>query len=580
MQVHKGIAVSPGVAICEALVVDNEGFRIPRRRIPASAVDAEIARLDDALDAVGQEIAQRRDAVTFKLGAQYGAIFSAHLQMVADPQLVATLRDLVRNDCCSAEYAVSRKLREYAQVFERLDNHYMAERAHDIYDIEKLLLTNLLGERREDLGHLAAPAIVLAHRLTPSETANLNREFVKAFVTEIGGAGGHTAIVAEALEIPAVVGLGSFLGDVSTGDLVIVDGDHGEVVFQPDEETQQHYRQEKVQQNERFERLSGLREMPAETRDGQRIQLAANIEFPYEVDICLERGSDGIGLFRTEFLYLSRAAASPSEDDQFAAYSHVVNAMGENPVIIRTQDLGADKQPDDDTSGERNPVLGLRSIRLSLRDVGPFRTQLRAILRASSAGNVWLMFPLIATRGELLQAKEILADVMEQLEHEGVEFNRVIPVGMMVEVPSVVITLEHFVDEIDFISIGTNDLTQYTLAVDRGNKDVADLYNASDPAVLRFIQMSIHSAQRAGIHVGLCGQMSANPIFTQLLIGMGLRSISVPPYVLPEIKQACRSVTVGQCERVAETALAMNNPQDINRFLEAELKKVAPELVV
>jgi phosphotransferase system enzyme I (PtsI) len=580
MQVRKGIAVSPGVAICEALVVDNEGFRIPRRRIAPSAVDVEIARLDDALNAVGQEIADRRDAVTSKLGAQYGAIFSAHLQMVADPQLVTALRDLVCNDHSSAEYAVSRTLREYAQVFERLDNHYMAERAHDIYDIEKLLLTNLLGERREDLGHLAAPAIVFAHRLTPSETANLNREFVKAFVTEIGGAGGHAAIVAEALEIPAVVGLGSFLGDVSTGDLVIVDGDHGGVVFQPDDETLQHYQQEKVHQDARFQWLSGLRELPAETRDGQRIQLSANIEFPQEVDVCLERGSDGIGLFRTEFLYLSRTGAAPSEEDQFAAYSRVVNVMGESPVIIRTQDLGADKQPDDATNAERNPVLGLRSIRLSLRDVGPFRTQLRAILRASSAGNVWLMFPMIATRGELLQAREILADVMDELEREGVEFNRVIPVGIMVEVPSVVITLEHFVDEIDFISIGTNDLTQYALAVDRGNKDVADLYNASDPAVLRFIQISIQSAQHAGIHAGLCGQMSANPIFTQLLIGMGLRSISVPPYVLPEIKQVCRSVTVQQCERVAEMALTMNSPQDINRFLEEELKKVAPELVV
>lgn len=580
MQVYKGIAVSPGVAICEALVVDNQGFRIPRREIPPSAVEAEIARLDDALDSVGREIAQRRDAVTLKLGAQYGAIFSAHLQMVADPQLVTALRDLIRNDCCSSEYAVSRTLDKFAQVFEGLENHYMAERAHDIYDIKNLLLTNLLDEQRGDLGHLAGPAIVFAHRLTPSETANLNREFVKAFVTEIGGAGGHTAIVAEALEIPAVVGVGSFLGDVSTGDLVIVDGDHGEVVFRPNEETLQHYQQEKAQHDVRFQWLAGLREMPAETRDGQRIQLTANIEFPHEVDVSLERGADGIGLFRTEFLYLSRAAEPPSEDDQFAAYSRVVSVMGEHPVIIRTQDLGADKRLDGDTSAERNPVLGLRSIRLSLRDVGPFRTQLRAILRAGSVGNVWLMFPLIATRGELLQAKEILADVMDELEHEGVEFNRVMPVGMMVEVPSVAITLDRFVDEIDFISIGTNDLTQYALAVDRGNKDVADLYNASDPAVLRFIQMSIDSAQRAGIHVGLCGQMSANPIFTQLLIGMGLRSVSVPPYVLPEIKQVCRTVTVEQCERVAERALAMNSPHEINRFLEAELKKVAPELVV
>jgi phosphotransferase system enzyme I (PtsI) len=577
MQIHSGIAVSPGVAICEALVIDQQGLRISRRAIPQHAVAAEIARLEGALAAVGQEIAEQRDSVNAELGAQYGAIFSAHVQMISDPQLLAGLHQLIRSRHCSAEFAVRITLQEYAQVFERLDNRYMAERAHDIYDIEKLLLKNLLG-RQPEIQELAAPAIVLAHRLTPSETANLNREFVKGFVTEVGGAGGHTAIVAEGLEIPAVVGVGGFLSNVSTGDLVIIDGDTGRVVLRPDETTLAHYRQEEDQQAARFARLAGLRKMPAETQDGQRIHLAANIEFPSEVMVCLERGCDGIGLYRTEFLYLRQDCDAPTEDEQFSAYRHVATSMGQRPVIIRTNDLGADKQLAGVTSDERNPVLGLRSIRLSLRNLATFKPQLRAILRASNDGDIWMMFPMICALSELLRTKEILAEVMDELDAEGIAFNRHIPVGMMVEVPSVAITLDRYVDEIDFISIGTNDLTQYTLAVDRGNTEVADLYNAADPAVLRLIKMTIDAASKADLYVGLCGQMSANPIYAPLLIGLGLRNISVPPYVLPEIKQACRSVTVAQCEQIAGEVMEMKSASEINRYLETRMKQFAPEL--
>ena len=579
MQIHNGIAVSPGVAICEALVLDQQGLRITRRAISPDAVEAEVARLDAALNEVGELIAAQRDSVNQELGAQYGAIFSAHLQMVSDPQLVTGLRQLIRNQHASAEYAVRATLQELAQVFERLENRYMAERAHDIYDIEKLLLNNLLGAHRE-MQELAVPAIVLAHHLTPSETANLNREYVKGFVTEVGGASGHTAIVAEALEIPAVVGVGGFLTDVSTGDLVIVDGDSGRIVLRPDDETLAHYRHEEDQQAARIVRLAGLHEMPAETRDCQRIHLAANIEFPSEVDVCLQRGSDGIGLYRTEFLYLRQDCDAPTEEEQLEAYEHVASVMEHRPVIIRTNDLGADKQLAGITRAERNPVLGLRSIRLSLRNLDIFTLQLRAILRASTVGNIWIMFPMVCARSELLRAKEVLAEVMDELDSEGIPFKRDIPIGMMVEVPSVAVTLDRYVDEVDFISIGTNDLTQYTLAVDRGNKEVAGLYNATDPAVLRLVKMSIDYAEAAGVHVGLCGQMSANPIYVPLLVGMGIRNISVPPYVLPEIKQACRSVTVPQCEQIAYAAMEMTNASEINQFLESEMKQLAPELVV
>ncbi len=578
MQTFNGIAVSPGVAICEALVVDQQGLQVTRRAVSDDGVDQELARLTTALDAVKQDIGKQRDSVNSTLGTQYGAILSAHVQMVSDPQLVTGLHDLIKTQNRTAEEAVRITLRKYAQAFERLENRYMAERAHDIYDIEKLLLRHLLGTR-SNINDLTSPAIVVAHRLTPGETANLNRDFVRGFVTEVGGASGHTAIVAEALEIPAVVGVSGFLSQVSTGDLVIVDGDTGRIVIRPDDDSLSVHRERQTRKEARSEELSGMGEMLAETRDGQRIRINANIEFPSEAEVCLERGADGIGLFRTEFLYLRRDCDAPTEEEQFSAYRHVARVMGERPVVVRTNDLGADKQLAGVTRAERNPVLGLRSIRLSLRNLGSFKRQLRAILRASAEGNIWLMFPMISARSELLRAKEVLGEVMDQLTAEELPFNHKIPIGMMVEVPSVAITLDRYVDDIEFISIGTNDLTQYTLAVDRGNQDVADLYNSADPAVLRLVKMAIDTAQSAGIPVGMCGQMSSNPIYTPLLIGLGLRNVSVPPYVLHEIKKACRSMTVDDCERISDQAMAMSTAAEINHFLKSQLKQFAPELV-
>jgi phosphotransferase system enzyme I (PtsI) len=580
MQTLQGIAVSPGVAIGEALVIDNEGFRIPRRFVTRDAVDDELRRLDCAVDAVAAEIEENRRAVADQLGEQYGAIFAAHQQMLRDPRLRDELEALIRGRNYSPEYAVSRTLRRYAKVFQSLESSYLAERAHDLFDIEKRLLGSLLGQRREELGHLASPVVILAHNLTPSETASLDPRLVRGFVTEVGGAGGHTAIVAEALEIPAVVGTGRFLTDVSGGDLVIVDGDLGRIILQPDEETLAQYRRHVDQQLELAHTLTALRDLPPETSDGVRVGLHANIEFPREVDACLARGADGIGLYRTEFLYLGRDA-EPTEQTHYDAYAKVARAMAGRPVVIRTLDLGADKlgcAPQ--AAVERNPFLGLRSIRLSLRNLPSFRTQLRAVLRASALGDVRLMFPLITILAELRQAKAVLAELMADLEAEGVEFNRGLPVGIMVEVPAVVTMLDRFLGEVDFISIGTNDLIQYALAVDRGNSDVADLYRASDPAVLRLLNMSLDAARQAGVPASVCGQMCGAPLYTMLLLGLGLRSLSVPPSAVPEIKKVIRSVSVAQCEAVAGRALEMDDAREIEVFLREQLRKTAPELAL
>ncbi len=580
MQTLQGIAVSPGVAIGEALVIDNEGFRIPRRFVARDAVEDELERLDNAIEAAAAEIGRNRDTVSSQLGQQYGAIFSAHLQMLRDPLLHDELEQLIRQHHYSPEYAVSSALRRYAKVFESLEGGYLAERAHDIFDIERSLLRNLLGSSGEELSQLISPVIVLAHNMTPSETAKLDRQFVRGFVTEIGGAGGHTAIVAKALNIPAVVGAGRFLTDVSGGDVVIVDGDHGRIILQPDEETIARYRHDVEEHISLAAKLDELRDLPAETADGVSISLSANIEFPEEVPSCLERGAGGIGLYRTEFLYLG-ADTEPTEEDHFHAYSHVVQTMAGCPVVIRTLDLGADKLgqvPQSDE--ERNPFLGLRSIRLSLRNLSGFRTQLRAILRASALGQVQLMFPLITTLQELRQVKMVLAEIMEDLEEAKIPFDRDIPIGIMVEVPSTVILIDRFLPEVDFISIGTNDLIQYALAVDRSNNEVADLYRASDPAVLRLLDTTIRAAQQANVAASLCGQMSADPVYTMLLLGLGLRGLSVPPSAVPEIKRVCRSVTIDQCQTVARRALEMDTAREIDNYLWEELRKVAPELML
>jgi len=574
MQTLQGIAVSPGVAIGETLIIDYEGFRIPRRFVARDTLDEEIERLRGAFVAVGDEVESHRSAIAEELGEQYGAIFSAHLEVLRDPQLVQEVEEFIRTRRYSPEYAVSRALRRYAKMFQSLGGA-MAERVNDLFDIERKLLRTLLGRQREGLSHLSAPVIVMAHNLTPSETANLDRQYVMGFVTEAGGPGGHTSIVAKAMEIPAVVGVGQFLVDVTSGEKAIIDGDHGRVVLQPDDATIGRYERELEGHRSHAVRLAGLKDLPAETTDGARIHLAANIEFPREVVACVERGADGVGLFRTEFLYLG-SKKGPTEEEQFNAYREVLAAMPDKPVVIRTLDLGADKLRTEASPTENNPFLGLRSIRLSLRNLPLFRTQLRAILRASVFGAVKIMFPLVSNLPELRQARMILSEVMEDLEEEGIDFDRNLPVGIMVEVPAAVMVLDHFVREIDFLSIGTNDLIQYALAVDRSNPDVAPWYNAADPAVVRLLEMIVTAAGDR-VPTSVCGQMCATPEYIMLLLGMGLRSLSVPPAAIPEVKNIIRSVSLASCERLAARVRGIDNADEIDKLLTAELNKAAPQ---
>ncbi len=576
----QGIPVSPGVAIGPALVLDADGYRIPRTIIATEDVAAEFARLREATDAVSERLETSRLETSAVAGEDTGDIFAAQLQMLHDPRLNGELGRRIRDQHQSAAYAVNRVLHNYAAALRRLDNPLFAERAEDVLDIEKQLLLELGAVSRQPLSDLTEPVIILSHVLTPSETANLDRRYVHGFCTETGGPGGHTAIVAKGLELPAVVGIGPFLDSVGAADRVIVDGDRGRVIINPDEQTLASYEHRLQQRESLSARLAELRDLPAETADGVRIRLNANIEFPHETASCLQRGADGIGLYRTEFLYLS-SEEEPSEEDHYQAYSQVVREMNGRPVVLRTLDLGADKMGHRPLAeNEHNPFLGLRSIRLSLRNLDLFRPQLRAVLRAAVHGDIRVMFPLITTIGELRQARMLLKVVGEDLKHAGIPYRSGIPVGMMVEVPAAVVMLERFIPEVDFLSIGTNDLAQYTLAVDRSNEYVADLYQSSDPAVLRLIQRCVEVAKAGNVPLAVCGEMSSNPGRALLLLGLGVRNLSVPPSALPRVKKAIRSVSIEQCREVAARVMKLEAARDVDMYLLDRLGAFVPELIV
>jgi len=579
MQSRSGIAVSPGVAIGEALLFGAEGFQIPQRFVSVNAVEAEIGRFQAAVDAVSAGLEENQRVASERLGSEYAAIFGAHRMMLRDPKLIGEIEQLIHSKCFSPEFAASRVLRNYAKVFQNLGNPYLAERAADVFDLEKRLLRALLGEQRPELSHLTGHVIILAHNLTPSETAGLDPEYVLGFATEVGGRTSHTAILAGALELPAVVGVGNFLADASPGEIVVIDGNRGEVIIDPDEATLKKYRNQVESQKQENARLAELNELPATTIDETRVQVMGNIEFPQEVEHCTERGADGVGLYRTEFLYLG-TKAEPTEEDHYNAYCRVLESMSDRPVVIRTLDLGADKIPASAVSiydENDNPALGLRSIRLSLRNTPQFKTQLRAILRAAVHGHIRIMFPLVTSLLELRKAKMILGDVIEDLDDAGIEFNRNVPVGMMVEVPAAAMLADEFAREVDFFSIGTNDLIQYALAVDRGDPNVSSLYSAGDPSILRLIQMIVDAANRNQISVTVCGQMSSDPRYIPLLVGMGLRTLSVTPSSIPEVKDLIRHVTIGQAEEIARHALALDVARDVETYLRGQLARIHPD---
>jgi phosphotransferase system enzyme I (PtsI) len=588
MEIRRGTPVSPGVAIGPALVIDTEGVLIPHRLVPADDVPGEIDRLRRAMQEAAADARETRNRITARLGPALGNIFGAQSSGFEDHQLRTRIENLIRKENYSAEYAVSRAVRELVrqldEVGRKAGEHVRAEaarRASEMIDLERQLLATLLGHRPQPLRELTEPVVVLAHDLMPSDTADFSARTVRAFATESGGPTSHTAILAGALEIPAVVGVDRFLNDVSGGDVVIVDGYKGLLIIDPDEETLARYEVRRAEDLSRADRFDALRDKPAVTLDGTPVRLLGNIELSLEAAHCLSYGADGVGLYRTEFLYLNKTT-EPTEEEHYEAYRTVLRELGpDKPVVIRTLDLGADKfsTMSELLFGEKNPFLGLRSVRLCLRNLNLFKTQLRAILRAAVHGDVRIMFPMISTLEELKQCRTLLNEVRDDLDDAGIPFKSDIPIGTMIEVPSAAVMADVLAREVKFFSIGTNDLIQYTLAADRNNENVANLYSPADPAVLRLIRTVVQAArQRATpIDVNVCGEMSGEPLYVPLLLGLGLRQLSATPRKIPEIKRVIRQLRLSEAERLADHALTLETASQVGNFLRDQLRRILPE---
>jgi phosphotransferase system enzyme I (PtsI) len=577
MEIKKGIGVSPGVVIGTAIVLDAEDLVIPRRQVPPDQVIHEIDRFEQALAASITEVDKLRTDVHAAHGKEIGGIFDFHLGILRDKSLLRQIVTEIKTQHSTAEYAVSVVIRRYANTFASMSDRYFSERVKDVYDIERRMIKNLIGQKHQDLAHLTSEVVVIAHDLLPSQTAALDRKHVKGFATDVGGRTSHTAIVARALGIPAVVGLGNLTAEIGGGDVVIIDGTRGVVIVNPDPKQLADYRADAIRMGAMEAELARLVDLPAETTDGHRVSVQANIESAEEVIDALLRGAEGIGLYRTEFLYLTQEQ-EPTAEDHYNAYAAALKNCKGRPLVIRTLDLGADKYTQAQLANpERNPFLGDRSIRMCLHDIPMFKKQLRALLRVSTLGDVRVMFPMICTLMELRQAKMVMDDVMEELEDEDIPFNRDIPVGMMIEVPSAAIMADQFAREVKFFSIGTNDLIQYTLAVDRTNERVAGLFCPAHPAVLKLIRDTIRAGQRNQISVSVCGEMAGDPLYTLLLLGLGLTTFSMNGPDIPEVKKVIRSTTLDHAKQVARRVMSFDSERQVMHFLREETRKIIPD---
>lgn len=579
MIIKQGIKASPGVAIGPALVLDAEEYRIPRRLIDASQVAAQTAVLDAAIEASRQEVSEVRLATARKLGSKTSEIFAFHEALIADPALRSAVVAMIEKQRFTAAYAFGHEMNRRQREFRTVNDPYLKERVRDLYDIEKRVLRHILGRAREDVSKLTEPVVIVAHDLTPSQAVSLDRRNILGFAVNVGGSTSHTAIIARMLGIPAVVGVSELTTHVSGGDTMIIDGTHGIVVGSPDEETIVRYRRVQREYQAFEAKLSELRDLPSVTKDDVPITLLANIELAPEARTALEYGAQGIGLYRTEFLFLA-SPRLPTEEQQFENFRGAVRHAAGKPITIRTMDLGADKMTDYfGAQHDHNPVLGLRSLRYCLQHLDLFKTHLRAILRASVHGDVRIMFPMITTLMELRQARATLQDVMEDLEEDGIPFRADIPVGIMIETPAAAMLSATFAREASFLSVGTNDLTQYTLAVDRANERVAHLYCPHNPAVLRLVREVVRAARQHDCGVNICGEMAGAPIYCELLIGLGMRQLSMAPKDIPEIKKIVRSTTIRRCEQIARKVLKFDADRQVLNYLRDETRKIMPEAV-
>jgi phosphotransferase system enzyme I (PtsI) len=577
--VLQGIGVSPGVAVGEVVVFAAEGIPIPERSITEEDVPIEIARFEEALIKTRHQIGEIQHRVSAVLGEEHASIFDAHLLVVDDRYFIEEVIRELREKHRNVETIVSRVAERYMEMLERVEDDYLRERAGDVRDVTRRVIKNLSGETIDRMDQLERPCIAVARDFSPSDTAGMKRNIVHAFVTDIGSVTSHTAIMARALEVPAVVGLHDISLRVTSGETVLVDGTKGLVVIRPTSERLLACARKAEDQKIILCELETLKDKPSETRDGYCMPIAANIELPMEVESIGRYGAKGVGLFRTEFLFLDQDHL-PDEEEQTAIYSDVADQCAPDPVIIRTLDLGGDKFASAlKTAPELNPFLGWRAIRFCLAHPEFFKVQLRALLRAAEGRSLSIMYPMVSCVTEVLQANRILEECRNELQRAGIPCAEKLRVGVMIEVPSAALTADLIAPHVDFFSIGTNDLIQYTLAVDRVNENVAYLYKPTHVSILKLIRQVVQTAHDHRIPVAVCGQMAASPELVALLIGLGVDELSISPPSVPIIKDVVRSLHYTECARLAEEALRAGTPDDILDKCRALLAKRAPEIL-
>ena len=574
----RGIPVSPGVCRGKILVLRKKEPCVSERRIAEDEVAHEVHRLEQALLSTRQEILEVQRQVSEGIGAKDATIFDAHLLVLEDPTLIDEVTKRIMLRKVNAEFAFFEFAEKYTETLSKIEDEYLRERASDMRDVASRVLNNLMGHDPIDLRHLKEPSIIISNDLAPSTTALLDKRMVIGFATDCGSKTSHTAIMARSLQIPAVVGLKDASDQLETGEYALLDGYNGQIIVNPTDQTLFEYGQLVRKQVNLIEKLKDVQDKPAITLDGLRIKLSANIEQSSDAEVVKGYGAEGVGLFRTEYLFINRETF-PSEQEQHDAYVEVAAALKPLPVVIRTLDLGGDKFLSHlQVPKEMNPFLGWRAIRYCLEEKDLFRSQLRAILRASAEGNVKLMYPMISCLAEVEQANTLLESCKEDLRREGIPFDDKLEVGAMIEIPSAAIAADSLARRVDFFSIGTNDLIQYSLAVDRLNEKIAHLYQPTHPAILRLIKMTVDAAHREGIPVAVCGEMAGDPVLAPLLLGLGVDELSVSPSLVPEIKFLVRRLKMTEARALAEFALNCESGEEILERAQALAREIAPSL--
>lgn len=569
-----GIAASPGAVFGKALVLKEEPIVLNARKITSSEIEAEKAKFFDGREKAVAQLTAIKEKARRTLGEEKEAIFEGHLMILEDEELEEEILSYLSDNLVTADVAASKVIEMQASMLAEIDDEYLKERAGDIRDIGNRLVRNILNMNIIDLGDIQDEVILVAYDLTPSETAQLNLDKVLGFITDIGGRTSHTSIMARSLELPAIVGTNNVTSLVKTGDFLILDAINNEVHLNPSEEKIEEFKSLQDKLKAEKEELAKLKELPAETLDGHKVDVAGNIGTIRDVDGILRNGAEGVGLYRTEFLFMDRSQL-PSEEEQFQAYKEIVEAMDGKMVILRTMDIGGDKElPYLDLPKEMNPFLGWRAVRIGFTRREILDTQLRAVLRASAFGNLAVMFPMIISVEEIRLLKSIVAELKEQLRSEGHAFDEHLKLGIMVETPSAAINARHLAKEADFFSIGTNDLTQYTLAVDRGNEIIAHLYNPLSPSVLNLIKQVIDASHAEGKWTGMCGELAGDVRATALLLGMGLDEFSMSGISVPHIKKLIRSIHFAEAKALADKALAQPTVADIERLVDEFYQKL------